>query len=91
MGLGGVEPDETIFECGAVYVYVRDGENTWSQQAYANAPNPDWGDYFGIGVALSGDGNTLAVGAVEEDSGAIGIAGDQADNTVDMAGAVYLY
>ena len=36
-------------------------------------------------------GNTLAVGATSEDSSATGINGDQADNSVDIAGAVYLY
>jgi hypothetical protein len=39
-------------------------------------------DEFGSSVALSGDGGTLAVGAWEEDSSAVGIDGDQADNAV---------
>jgi hypothetical protein len=42
-------------------------------------------------VALSGDGNTLAVGANGEDSNATGIGGDQVDNSAPFAGAVYLY
>jgi hypothetical protein len=91
MGLGGIMLDESIPEAGAVYVFVRDGENTWTQEAYANAPNPDWLDLFGTTAVLSGDGNTLAVGAVREASGATGVAGEQADNSVEAAGAVYLY
>lgn len=35
---------------------------------------------FGYSLALSGDGNTLAVGASGEDSNAIGINGNQMDN-----------
>lgn len=42
-------------------------------------------------VALSGDSNTLAVGAVWEDSTATGIAGDQTNNEALASGAVYLY
>lgn len=37
-------------------------------------------DNFGISTALSGDGNTLAIGAWLEDSSATGIDGDQNDN-----------
>ena len=48
-------------------------------------------DLFGTRVSLSADGNTLAVGAVGERSSATGINGDQTDNSVSRAGAVYLY
>jgi hypothetical protein len=37
------------------------------------------------------DGDTLAVGAWAEDSIANGINGDQADNSAENAGAVYVY
>jgi hypothetical protein len=40
---------------------------------------------------MSGTGNTLAVGAEEEDSKARGIDGDRNDNSVPDSGAVYLY
>src|SRR5690606_19867542 len=63
----------------------------WSQQAYIKASNTDAGDWFGFGVALSGDGNTLAVSANSEDSNATGIDGDQADNSAPDAGAVYVF
>ena len=36
------------------------------------APNADRGDSFGEAVALSADGGTLAVGAINEDSSATG-------------------
>jgi hypothetical protein len=71
-------------------VFARDGINDWSQRAYVKAPNAGLSDDFGYDVALSGDGNTLAVGATGEDSGATGIGGDQGD-AVNSPGAVYLY
>ncbi|WP_293257488.1 hypothetical protein [Nannocystis sp.] len=58
---------------------------------YFKATNTGAVDYFGISVALSADGRTLAVGAKYEDSGASGIDGDQTDDTAKDAGAVYVY
>ena len=49
------------------------------------------GDQFGFSIGLSADGNTLAVGAIAEDSGAKGINGDQNDNSQMGSGAVYVY
>lgn len=42
-------------------------------------------------MALSDDGDTLAVGANGEDSNAVGIGGDQADNSAGNTGAVYVF
>jgi len=75
---------------GAVWVFVRSG-TTWSQQAYIKAPNTDAGDAFGFSVALSGDGNLLAVGSSAEDSLATGIDGIQSDNSLIDSGAVYTF
>ena len=68
------------------------------QLAYIKASNPGAGDQFGNGgellgnsISLSGDGSTLAVGAFMESSGAAGINGDQDDDLVYGAGAVYVY
>src|SRR5437773_9854533 len=68
------------------------------QVAYIKASNTEMGDHFGNGgtleghgVALSGDGNTLAVGAPYESSGAKGINGNQNDNSLYSAGAVYVF
>jgi hypothetical protein len=72
-----------------VYVFVRDGVD-WSQQAYVKASNTDSGDGFGR-VALSEDGDVLAVGAALEDSHATGIDGNQVDNSTSKAGAVYVF
>ena len=75
---------------GAAYVFVRDGA-TWTQQAFLKASNPGKEDWFGVRIAISGDGNTVAVGAPNEDSAAKGINGDMNDNSADEAGAVYVY
>src|SRR5919204_452895 len=49
------------------------------------------GDQFGFSVGISADGNTLAVGAIGEDSGAKGVNGDQNDNSQPGSGAVYVF
>jgi hypothetical protein len=53
--------------------------------------NTDEFDEFGSGVALSRDGRLMAVGAHFEDSAAVGLNGNQADNTLNDSGAVYVF
>jgi hypothetical protein len=55
------------------------------------AQNTNAADSFGISVALSADGSTMAVGALFESGAARGINGDQADNSLPFAGAVYVF
>jgi hypothetical protein len=59
------------------------------QQAYLKASNTQSGDWLGLAVGVSGD--TLVVGARQEDSGASGIGGNQTDNSAPESGAVYVY
>jgi photosystem II stability/assembly factor-like uncharacterized protein len=89
-GIGGNQTDNNATSSGAVYLFTRSG-STWSQQAYIKASNTGESDNFGRSVALSSDGNTLAVGAFGEDSSTTGIGGNQADNSAFDSGAVYLY
>lgn len=89
-GIGGDQADNSASSAGAVYVFTRSG-STWSQQAYVKPSSTDAGDRFGYSVALSGDGNTLAVGADAESSSGTGINGNQADNSASSAGAVYVF
>lgn len=88
IGMG--ETDNMALGSGAVYVYTR-SVTTWTKQAYLKASNTQASDAFGTSVALSGDGNTLAVGAPDEDSNAIVIDGDETNNAAADAGAVYVY
>jgi hypothetical protein len=90
IGLEGVEADNSAANSGAVYVFVRNS-STWSQQSYVKASNTGAGDLFGWSVALSADANTLSVGAINEDSSATGLNGDQMDNYATDSGAVYIY
>lgn len=83
-------PNILIANAGRVVVFVRDGDD-WVQQEQLGASNADTGDYFGQALALSDDGNTLAVAAWSEQSNATGINGNQADNSADESGAVYIF
>ena len=87
-GVGGDQGDDSAENAGAVYVYVRSGA-TWTQQAYLKASNPDPADQFGLGVDV--DGDRVFVGAQGEDSSSPGIDGDQADDSLTLAGAAYLF
>jgi hypothetical protein len=89
-GINGNQKDDSASNAGAVYVYTRSGNN-WTQQAYVKASNTGGGDYFGSSVDLSADGNTLAVAAHWEASDATGINGNQSDNSIPQAGAVYIF
>jgi hypothetical protein len=89
-GINGDQINGFAGGAGAVYVYTRNSV-TWSQQAYVKASNTDIADDFGISVVLSGDGNTLAVGALGESSNESGINGDQSNNLASLAGAVYVF
>ncbi|MBN1537194.1 MAG: FG-GAP repeat protein, partial [Anaerolineales bacterium] len=73
---------------GAAYVFVR-SNGDWSQQAYLKASNTGANDTFGESVAISGD--TVVVGARNEDSSATGVDGDQTDNSASNAGAAYVF
>ncbi len=89
-GVNGDQTDDSATDSGAVYIFSRNGD-VWSQQAHIKASNTGLRDHFGGELAISGDGNTLAVAARDEDSAAVGIDGDQTDNTASDAGAVYLF
>lgn len=75
---------------GAAYVFVR-SDGRWSQQTYMKSFNTRINDQFGWALAISGDGNTIAVGSHYEDSGAKGLNGNQADFSMEDSGAVYIY
>ena len=82
---GAAPSDISAANAGAAYVFVRSG-NTWSEQARLKASNAEADDFFGLGVAVSGD--TVIVGAPYED-GAAGSA--PGDNGAESAGAAYVF
>jgi hypothetical protein len=89
-GINGNQEDNSLYQSGAVYVYVRRGD-AWTQQAYVKASNAGGSDMFGLSLAVSRDGNTLAVAAPWEASAATGVDGNQDDNSIPQAGAVYIF
>jgi len=98
-GVDADQTDDSIPQAGAVYLFTRDGES-WTQQAYLKASNAgefasgteyDDGDQFGASVAISDDGNTVAVSAIAEDGGQPGVNADSSDNSARTAGAVYVF
>jgi len=89
-GINGNQNDNSVYNAGAVYVFLRD-KSGWTQQAYLKASKPGQSDKFGHHVSLSQDGNTLAISALGEASAAKGINGDQNDKSIPLAGAVYVF
>jgi hypothetical protein len=89
-GVNGNQNDTSLSGSGAVYVFSRNGNN-WVQQAYVKASNPRMSANFGHAVALSADGNTLAVSAYFEPSNAKGVNGNQNDTSIPQTGAVYVF
>lgn len=89
-GINGNQTDDSAQGAGAVYVYDWFG-TSGALEAYIKASNTAAQDQFGSSIALSADGNTLAVGATGEDSNATGINGLQSNNSLISSGAVYLF
>ncbi|MGB0944827.1 MAG: hypothetical protein ACPGUE_20640, partial [Marinomonas sp.] len=89
--INGDQTDNTANNAGAVYIFDKSSSGDWTQHTYLKASNAEAGDFFGFSVSLTSDGNTLAVGAVLEDSSSTGINGDQINNAAIDSGAVYLY
>lgn len=87
-GVDGDQSSDDAPDSGAAYVFVRNGIH-WSQQAYLKASNTGALDDFGSSVAVSGD--TVAIGAKGEASAAIGVGGDESDDSLPGAGAVYVF
>jgi len=85
-GVNGDETDNSAGTAGAAYVFARDSNNNWSQQAYLKASNTGSGDNFGSSVGISGD--TVVVGAWAEDS-PDGMS--QGEDTLSTSGAAYVF
>ncbi|MDE3220701.1 MAG: FG-GAP repeat protein, partial [Nitrospirota bacterium] len=89
-GINGDQGNSNAPDSGAVYLFARSG-GTWTQQAYLKASNTNAGDQFGEEIMLSGNTNTLVVGAPHEASSATGVNGNQLDNSALNSGAAYVF
>lgn len=87
-GVNGNQADNSAGFAGAAYAFIRSG-GIWSQQAYLKASNTEANDWFGLSLAVSGD--TVVVGALQEDSNATGVNGNQIDNSATESGAAYVF
>ncbi len=98
-GYAAAIADNSVSASGAVYVYSRSATGQWNVDAFIKAPNAEAGDFFGRSIALSADGDTLAVAAPREAGsrggtfvpGGPGYATALADNNAFRSGAVYVY
>ncbi|MBX7192087.1 MAG: hypothetical protein K1X94_08515 [Sandaracinaceae bacterium] len=86
----GVDPSPDLLATGSGAVYVFRHTDRWAFDAFLKASNTSTGDGFGASVALSLDGNLLAVGAPNEDGGGRGVD-PPSDEAATDSGAVYLY
>lgn len=87
---GGVNGDETnngLSNAGAAYVFTRES-GSWVQAAYLKASEPGDLDQFGCSVSISGE--TVIVGAWNEDGAATVIDGP-IDEAATDAGAAYFF
>ena len=85
----------------SVATNAQDAPSSLNQTAYIKASNAEAYDHFACGggnqghrgdsIAISRDGNTMAVGAPYESSNARGINGNQTDNSLYASGAVYVF
>ena len=80
--------DDSATDSGAVYAFDVFDDN-FDQVAYIKAPNTDAEDTFGSSLTVFG--NYLVVGASNEQSSAMGVGGNQLDNSSGGRGAAYLY
>ncbi|MCI0536800.1 MAG: FG-GAP repeat protein, partial [Verrucomicrobiales bacterium] len=80
-------PNDVAINAGAAYVFTRSA-GVWTQQAYLKAGNTGAGDNFGISVAVSGD--TVVVGARQEDSSTTGVNSTPNESASD-SGAAYVF
>ncbi len=87
-----VESLSPLAQVGAVYIFSRSDDGLgWAQEAYLKASNAALQNWFGDSVALSLDGNALAVGATNEGSASTGVGGSQVQGDATQSGAVYVF
>jgi hypothetical protein len=87
----------TLFAACGTYSSRAQNAVLIAQQAYIKASNTGgpstgevgWGDGFGWSVAISGD--TMVIGAPDEDSNATGVNGNQTNNSARDSGAAYVF
>ncbi len=78
------------FMNGAAYVF-RKSASGWALEAFIKSSNNGDQHRFGESLSLSGDGNTLVVGAPNENGGSTGVDGDKTNTNGTHSGAAYVF
>ena len=86
--VGACCDDDNGTDSGSAYIYVRDGNGNWSQQAKLTASDGAADDSFGRAVSLSGD--MALVGARGDDDGGNSSGSAYIFNFVEMSFTIYL-
>jgi hypothetical protein len=89
--------NEGSADSGAVYIFQKEGVNSWAFHSFIKSSNSDAGDLFGSAVSLHG--NNLVISALGEDSITSGIHNStdsqvnnyKLNNSAQSSGAVYMY
>jgi hypothetical protein len=89
-GVDGDASDDAGANAGAAYVFGRSGDG-WQNEAYLKASIAREDRFFGHAGSISGDGDTVAVGATRDPSDADGVGGHAADDSAPRAGSVYVF
>lgn len=74
---------------GGAWVFRRDQEGNWAQEAYLKPSNAEADDLFAQNLGIAND--LIAIAANGESSGARGVGGDPNNNNSPSSGAVYLF
>ena len=88
-GMNGDQLNNSKRSAGAAYVFERKGE-TWTQTAYLKPTNPEVDALFGYSLAITGDGQRVAIGGYDED-GSPASTNEYQDGLVRGTGAVYVF
>jgi hypothetical protein len=88
-GVGGDPDDDSAVDSGAVYLFRRQDDGSWAEEAYVKASNSGAGDLFGTSLAL--DDDVLVVGAYDEDGSEVPTGGQEPDDLLQDAGAAYVF
>lgn len=89
VGVNGDQFNNSSSGSGAAYVFVRNPQSGWGQEAYLKPSNTESQALFGEAVAI--DGDRIAVAALREDVCLDEGEDEGAASVVDGAGAVYVY
>ena len=59
--------DDVATDTGSAYIFRKGVNGTWSQDIKLSSDDQEAGDNFGLGVEISGDGNTAFIGEYRDD------------------------